>query len=115
MIDFACKKFSLQEVIKCGLGLSKSEYKLLSFLLMKPKSYSSVKLSSSLHLDLSTVQRAVKNLFEKDLVIRSQENLDNGGYVFNYSVKNKEEIKKMIMEVITGWCKKVEGELESWA
>ena len=31
MIDFACKRFEMSEVIKCSLALSKAEFKLFDF------------------------------------------------------------------------------------
>ena len=50
MIDFACKKFDLEEVIKCVLGLSKSEFRLLKFLENYKKKSTTEELSKKLKL-----------------------------------------------------------------
>jgi len=114
MIDFACKKFSLEEVIKCGLGLTKSEINVIKFLLSKKIRMTSAEISQELELDISTVQRALKRLNEKNIVIRSQTNLANGGYLYSYEITNKKEIRKNLMDVINTWVKKVETELDRW-
>jgi len=60
------------------------------------------------------VQRALKKLYETGVVIRSQKNLDNGGYIYVYQIKSKKEIHSLIMNVIRKWTKTVELELEQW-
>jgi predicted transcriptional regulator len=114
MIDFACKRFELNEVIKCGLALTKSEMKIMYFLIKNRDRFTSLSLSKNLELDLSTVQRALKKLNEKNLVIRSQKNLSNGGYLYSYEIRDKKEIRKILMSVIHNWVKKVEDELGRW-
>ena len=39
MIDFACKTFNIENIIKCSLGLTKSEYKILGFFIDNPENY----------------------------------------------------------------------------
>ena len=114
MIDFACKKFNLDEIIKCGLGLSRSDYSILSFLIKNKKEFSSNEVSSKTGFDLSTSQRTLKKLRELNLVSRRQVNLVSGGYIYYYQSKKKEEISKKILEIVNNWSKKVEMELESW-
>lgn len=115
MIDFACKQFSLNDVIKCGLGLTKADYNVFKFLLGNNiEWFTSDLISKKLNLNLTTVQRALKKIFEKDVLIRSQKNLDNGGYIYVYQIKNKKEIHSLIMNIIKKWTKAVEVELEKW-
>lgn len=114
MIDFACKRFELTEVIKCGLGLTKSDWIILEFLMKNRKKVTSYELAESLNIDVSTAQRSLKRLSEKSLVIRSQTNLLSGGYYYSYEINNKNEIRKMILKVIHGWVGKVELELNKW-
>jgi predicted transcriptional regulator len=116
MIDFACKKFELEEVIKCGLGLTKSDYRIFEFFMRnaRSKEFGSVEIARSLSLDVSTVQRALKRLSEKNIILRSQKNLNNGGYVFIYRINERSIIKKIILDVVHNWVKKVEVELERW-
>lgn len=114
MIDFACKKFNLDEIIKCGLGLSRSDYFILSFLIKQNKEFSSNQIASKVDFDVSTSQRSLKKLREQGLISRRQVNLSSGGYIYYYKSKNKEEISKIILEIVNNWSKKVEKELENW-
>lgn len=115
MIDFACKTFEMSEVIKCSLNLSRAEYKLFDFFIRNSdKSFSTEELSKSLKLDKSTIQRGVKKLHKKNLLFRSQLNQSVGGYLFRYRVKNKNEIKKKVLEILEGWNETVRKELRKW-
>ncbi len=114
MIDFACKRFSLDKIIKCSLGLSKADAKVMHFLLGHNSWTTAKELAKKTDLNLSTVQRAIKKLYEKDAVIRSQENLDNGGYLFHYKIKDKKALRNIIMQLVKGWLKTIEKELERW-
>jgi len=69
MIDFACKTFELNEIVKCGLGLTKSDMRVMNFLMRKRKIYSSFEIAEELSLDASTVQRALKKLHEKKIFV----------------------------------------------
>ena len=112
MIDFACKKFSIDEIIKCTLGLTRSDLKLVKELLKSDAGWiTSEEISRNVRLDLSTVQRSVKKLYEKNILQRKQNNLEKGGYIFIYSLQDKEKIKDLIMGIITDWVKGVDEEL----
>ncbi len=115
MIDFACKRFSLEEVIKCGLGLTKADFKVFSFLIKNHDLFFTTSdLSKKTNLDLSTVQRSIKRLYEKNMMTRKQENLKAGGYVFYYRIKSKRDIKQMVLAIVNGWTNRVENEFEEW-
>ncbi len=115
MIDFACKQFDLNEVIRCGLGLSKAEFLILKFYLTNKHSFfKTSQVSKNLGLELSTVQRATKKLYSLEILQRAQTNLSSGGYVFNYKIKDRKLIKEKILSVINSWNKRVEEELNSW-
>ena len=112
MIDFACKKFIIDDVIKCSFGLSKSDLRIFYFLMGSPKEFFIASdISKKLKLDLSTVQRSLKKLYEKDVLVRRQNNLDTGGYIFIYQIKDRDEISSMILEMIDSWKQRVEKEL----
>jgi len=64
-------------------------------------------------LERTTVQKAIKSLIEKDLVLRKQENLEKGGYMFFYKIKKKEELKYKLKKIVTDWHKKVETFIDS--
>lgn len=115
MIDFACKTFSLNEVIKCGLGLTKADIKLMHHMLEESDEwFTTDELAKDLNLNLSTIQRSVKKLYEKQVLLRSQSNLSNGGYIFNYRIKAKPALRDLIMAVVHNWVKTVDNELKRW-
>lgn len=115
MIDFACKKFDIEEVIRCSLGLTKTEFKILMFFLKhKNGSLTASFVSKKFKMGLSTAQKAIKRLREEKLIKRGQKNLAKGGYVFVYSVRDREEIKMKILDVLRRWMKKVEAGLKEW-
>ena len=114
MIDFACKKFNLDEVVKCILMLSKSEFKILKFLSEHDGKFITEVLSKKLNLDKSTIQRSIKRLHEKGLVSRSQINQNVGGYVFLYKIKDKGAVKKIITDTLDGWVEIFRKKLSGW-
>jgi len=113
MIDFACKKLNLDEVMRCGLGITKTEFDLINFML-NTDWITAIELSEHLNISLATAQRSLKNLHEKKLINRHQQNLDKGGYLFMYKAKNKEFIKGELKTIFYGWMKNVESSLNKW-
>ncbi|MFA6073783.1 MAG: MarR family transcriptional regulator [Candidatus Woesearchaeota archaeon] len=115
MIDFACKEFNLDEIIKCSLGLTKAEFNLVKMMLATNKEwFTTQELSKDLKLELSTIQRCVKSLHEKEILLRRQENLDSGGYLFHYQLKKREELRQRIKDTTSRWVAKVNDELDNW-
>jgi len=115
MVNFACKQFEIEAIIKCGLGLTKADCKVIQFLLKNNAEwFTSETIAKKLNFNLTTIQRSLKRLTERDITIRSQNNLDHGGYIYLYQAKGKKEIRKTIMDIINSWTKKVEKELEEW-
>lgn len=115
MVNFACKKFNVEEIVKCSFGLSKSEYGILKFLLSNDnKRFTTEEISRELKLDKSTIQRSIKRLHGKGLVIRGQKNQSRGGYLFFYLVKDKKIIRQMMLDVIDNWSLGVKKELINW-
>ncbi|MFH1650375.1 MAG: helix-turn-helix domain-containing protein [Candidatus Woesearchaeota archaeon] len=112
-IDFACRRVSIEEVVTCAFGLGKGEYAVLRVMLNNG-SLTVPELAGKAGKDRSTVQRAIKSLVEKKLVVRHQENLSGGGYVFHYKVRGKHEMKERILENFKGWQSKVLAEIERW-
>ncbi len=115
MIDFSCKEFKIEDVIKCALNLTRADMKVLEYFFKEPDSWSKTEQIADLtELDLSTVQRSVKKLHENGILAKSQNNLDGGGYSFIYRIINKTKLKELIMGIVSKWVKKVEQELEDW-
>lgn len=114
MIDFACREFNLDEIIKCGFGITKAEYYMLNYFSKNHESWLTTEdLAKDLKLNLSTVQRGVKKLFDKQILNRSQNNLSGGGYTFVYKLKPKSEVRKLVLFIIHGWVKRVETEINN--
>lgn len=115
MIDFACKEFKIEDVIKCALNLTKADLKVMKYFLNEKEQWVDTDfLSKVLKLDISTIQRSVKKLHEKEILQRSQQNLDGGGYVFKYKVNSRAKIKNIIMTVVNSWAERLGQELEKW-
>ena len=115
MIEFACKNISIDEIIKCSFSLTKTELLIFRFIVNSEKnSLTTEEISNTLNLDLSTVQRAVKKLTEQDILLKTQKNLSNGGYIFLYSCKSKQNIKDKILNNFTNFSKRVEESLNKW-
>ncbi len=113
MIDFACKKFELREVVKCSLGLTKADLQVFEAFLKNPsKDFKSSDLAGITGLDLSTVQRSVKKLYEKRVLRRKQVNLSKGGYTYKYRAKPKEEVTSIVRGIIFNWAERVSEELD---
>ena len=94
MIDFACKQFDLNDVIRCSLGLTKTEFQIMKYLLKKTSNNcTTISVSKKLNLNLTTIQKAVKKLSIKKILLRHQKNLKNGGYVYTYECNLKLNIK----------------------
>ena len=115
MINFACNKFDLNEIIKCGLGLTKADFRIMQFLLKhKDEEFTTEKIAKKLSINLTTAQRAVKKLHEKEVLSRSQANLEGGGYIYIYQAKGKNAIRKVVRELIHSWAENAEEVVENW-
>jgi len=115
MIDFACRRFNLDEVIRCSLNLSKKEYGILEYFIKNSnKRFTPLEISNKFKIGLSTSQRAIKKMYDKELLTRTQKNLNKGGYIFVYSVKEKLLLKEKILDIIHNWIKNVEENIKNW-
>ena len=115
MIDFGCKQFDLEDIIKCGLGLTKTEFRIMKYFLEHSKNECiTFSLSKKLDLNLTTIQKAVKKLSEKNIIIRHQKNLEQGGYIYTYKCNSKLNIRTIIKDIIKNWSEKVESKIDKW-
>lgn len=114
MIDFACKRYSIEEILRCSLSLRRSEFRVFHYLLSARAPLSSQELSKKLSLDVTSVQRSLKSLHEKKVVVRSQRNLPSGGYVYLYSAASRGAIRSKVQSLLSEWQTQVFSELDSW-
>jgi len=112
-MEFACKKIDVQDIIACSLGLKKSEYKIFEALLYSDR-VALKDLSKKLNLDRTTLQKVLKRFVDNDLVERYQENLDNGGYIFVYKIKDKDILKKRIHVALEKWYATAKNAIDRW-
>src|SRR3989339_1686432 len=111
MIDFACKKIDIADIIMCSHGLSRTEYAVL-MALMGPGGLRSVsEIAASMGLERTTVQKALAALLSKKLTQRRQLNLSGGGYAYRYSALPKEVFRAGLIATIGGWHKKATEEI----
>ncbi|MGM5483507.1 MAG: MarR family transcriptional regulator [Nanobdellota archaeon] len=115
MIDFACKEFRIDEIIKCGLGLTRAELAILYFIIEQEDWFDSKEIAEKLGKDSSTIQRALKKFYQNNLVKRRQINLEKGGYAFAYISEDKRQIKNILEDIIENWTDKVKLELRKWS
>ena len=60
-------KENFEDIIKCGLGLTKTEFKIMEYFIQDTsKECITISISKSMNLNLTTVQKAVKKLADKD-------------------------------------------------
>ncbi len=115
MIDFACKKFSLNEIIQCSLNLTRLEFRIFEFFIKnKKKWFSTYDISNKLYIGLSTAQKGVKKLSNKNVLWQRQKNIEGGGYFFIYCIKNKSKLRITILNTMQNWIKKTEKEVNNW-
>mgnify|MGYP000429755700 CR=1 FL=1 len=114
MIDFACKQIELSDLIQCSFQLTKTEYKILVHLIEKDKKEDVKSLAEELKLDRSTVQKAIKKLYQKELIKRNQMNIRSGGYLYVYKAKDKEKIKDEILDLIENWSTSAKESIKKW-
>ncbi len=113
-IDFACKTFSIDQILRCSSNLNSTEYKILKYLMKQKGEKSIIDISKGINRDRTTAQRAIMSLLEKGVVKRRQYNLKNGGYVYYYSPKDKELIKEQVKNIFDSFNKIVLEEIEQW-
>ena len=114
MMNFACKKFTVDDIIKCSLNLTKSECRLFQTLLYEDEELTVKEIANQLKIDRTTVQKGIKSLVEKSILIRLQENLEKGGYTFRYKIKDKEIVRNMIKKNISQWYNEVLVQIGKW-
>ncbi len=112
-MEFICREVGVEDIIACSLGLKKSELAILEYICKNDRA-SAQEIATALVLDRTTVQKIISSLIEKDIIKRFQENLEHGGYIFRYAVKDKTAIKKKIHGMIDSWHKTARSSIDAW-
>ena len=112
MINFACRRFDLKEIIRCGFNLTKTEFEIMLYLMKNSnKEFTSKEISKNLKIGLSTSQKSINNLNKKKLIKRQQKNFSKGGYAFVYLIKDKSHLKKKIIDTTNTLIREIEEEV----
>ncbi|MCK5107164.1 MAG: HTH domain-containing protein [Nanoarchaeota archaeon] len=111
---FACKKIDLYEIMKCGFALTKTEHSILLFMVKENTDFCIKEISNKLSLERSTVQKSIKSLSEKGLILKKQQNLEEGGYRFCYFPIKKSIIKEKMMQSVHDWHNSVNQMINKW-
>ena len=105
MIDFACKKISKEDILRCSFNLNKTEYTVFSILL---KELGNIKqISEKTQLDRTTIQKSLSILLERNVIIRKRENLS-----YLYEVRDKPQFKKKLNKIVNQWYNSVKKEIK---
>ena len=113
-VSFSCHHINFKDLVMCSFSLNKTEYNLLLFLLNQQDSLSATQIGEVMKKDRTTIQKAIKKLFGKQLVLKHQVNLDTGGYTFVYKVKDREYIRKTILDIVNVWYANVVESVSKW-
>lgn len=114
MISFACKKVDIKDIIQCSFSLSKTEYLLLDFFQKQNDNLTTIDIAKKLNKDRTTIQKAIKSLHEKDIVDKRQINLESGGYMYVYKIKDRTLLKNEILKIIDKWDAQVRKAVNDW-
>ncbi|MBT4191739.1 MAG: winged helix-turn-helix transcriptional regulator [Candidatus Diapherotrites archaeon] len=113
MAKLQCKQMDSKELIRCTFGLTKTELAIFLYLLKTKACIPSSEIADKIGLDRTTVQKSMKNLLNKDIVLRRQNNLDSGGFVFLYCVKKQLDLKAQMQEIVDTWKDGVDSQLKT--
>lgn len=112
------KIFKSQNLFKCILGLNAIETNVFSYLL-KNDNASTMELARALEKDRSSVQRALQNLNDLNVIERKSmslkdyvqkkgnEDSSKRGYLYVYGAKELQVIKKEFRELLNRWYRKM--------
>ena len=102
-----------QEIIKCALGIKRTEIQAYCVLVNKgPVTIQEA--TDFLGKSRSTAQRLLQNLVEKGLATREEELIGLGGYKYVYKPIPPERLKETISRNLDSWYQKMQSELEDF-
>ncbi len=89
------------DLLCCAFGLRTSEFDVYFQLISGPKSVEQI--AERLKKDRSNIQRVLKKLHSKGLVMRNTRKIQRGGYYFEYSAEDTEVIRSQILDQLEEW------------
>ncbi|MBN2567356.1 winged helix-turn-helix transcriptional regulator [Candidatus Woesearchaeota archaeon] len=112
-LNFACTKIPFDQIVRCGFGITKTDFLLLEAL-MTHDNRPVQELADAVGKERSTVQKSISRLLEKGIIERRQKNLGRGGYIFVYHIHDKADLKERIGENFRNWSERFAKELDGW-
>ena len=106
--------FSSERLFKCILGLNRTESKVLGYILNN-KDVRTSEIADVLKMDRSSIQRAIQNLSELELIdrksmsmkdythVKGLKNAKKQGYLYVYNAKNMDSIKIQFKKLLEKW------------
>jgi len=113
-LNLSCIDLSVEDLLGCSFGLSKSEVSALLVLLESEEWLIVAALATKLKKDRSVVQRELSSLLIKGLIERDQRNKIGGGFEYLYRAKDKSTIKKTILEKSRIFHDLIRKQVNSW-
>ena len=102
-----------QEIIKCALGIKRTEIQAYCVLVNKGP-ITIQEATDFLGKSRSTSQRLLQNLVEKGLATREEELIGLGGYKYVYKPIPPERLRETISRNLDSWYQKMRSELEDF-
>ena len=102
-----------QEIIKCALGIKRTEIQAYCVLVNKGP-ITIQEATDVLGKSRSTSQRLLQNLVEKGLATREEELIGLGGYKYVYKPIAPERLRETISRNLDSWYQKMQAELEDF-
>ena len=102
-----------QEIIKCALGIKRTEIQAYCILVNKGP-ITIQEATDFLGKSRSTSQRLLQNLVEKGLATREEELIGLGGYKYVYKPIPPERLNETISRNLDSWYQKMQSELEDF-
>ena len=102
-----------QEIIKCALGIKRTEIEVYCILVNKGPVTIQIA-TDFLGKSRSTAQRLLQNLVEKGLATREEELIGLGGYKYVYKPIPPMRLKEIISKNLNSWYQKMMLELDDF-
>lgn len=99
------EKMSIDDVMRCLLGLSRDEVKTYFMLLSNPMTVDEI--AETLGKSKPTAYRIAVKLTKIGLLVRRPHIIERGGYYYKYEAVEPEMVKRGLQEVLNIVCKKV--------
>ena len=91
-----CQKADIESYLKNAYNLKKNEFPVILYLLNSKTEKTVKEISDGLSKERSTIQKIISGLLKKQIILQRQKNLKKGGFLYNYSIKDKENFHKEI-------------------